>query len=411
MAESKAIMAAIENGDVGLVEKLRGEAQIRMADWNINSPRGKALLQYRPAFDCNDKARWRLWVEDMEVQAQAEWDPLPHQIYDPHPSLDPNGHGLRKRQKACSTTPHSSKPTPKKSSATPHSSKHTPKKSSATHRSSKHTPKKSSTTPRSSKPTPKRTTMTKSPTNTKKHATTMKTAKTKKTPTSTKTIITVVTPSPTVTVTKTIKGKNPAKAKKTKKPTTSDKHIATGKQTSTEGDNAHSTEIPPNPLSQCKTDVQCRRQGNPCVKGEIGHCVDQECKCRAETAGRRPMTTTQTKTPLKLGLQNCNPEADFPDHHDVDGSLARDFAKEICTGDSIMMGPLASYSKTKTTLPSGKEHGFNFQVHWIENCATDVKQQDMLDPLGIGQDPLSNHCIDLFAENWEKCKLYFHHPT
>ncbi|KAK2767608.1 hypothetical protein FQN54_003766 [Arachnomyces sp. PD_36] len=50
-------------------------------DDNYSSPRGKLLIQYRPASDGNDKARWRIWSEAPEPRGKAEWEPLDGQVF------------------------------------------------------------------------------------------------------------------------------------------------------------------------------------------------------------------------------------------------------------------------------------------------------------------------------------------
>ncbi|KAF4844962.1 hypothetical protein CGCSCA4_v006972 [Colletotrichum siamense] len=46
------------------------------------TPRGKLLLQYRPAKTCADLASWRLWVEDQEVGSRTDgWTPAYDQIF------------------------------------------------------------------------------------------------------------------------------------------------------------------------------------------------------------------------------------------------------------------------------------------------------------------------------------------
>ncbi|CAI4212715.1 unnamed protein product [Parascedosporium putredinis] len=60
-------------------------------DTQFRSPQGKVMIQYRPAHNCEDKARWRLWVDGRPLQGrEGEWDPYPEQIL-----LD---WALRKRQ-------------------------------------------------------------------------------------------------------------------------------------------------------------------------------------------------------------------------------------------------------------------------------------------------------------------------
>ncbi|TDZ35662.1 hypothetical protein C8035_v007128 [Colletotrichum spinosum] len=46
------------------------------------TPRGKFLLQYHPAKTCNDKASWRLWIENQPVGDRTDsWVPGPDQIF------------------------------------------------------------------------------------------------------------------------------------------------------------------------------------------------------------------------------------------------------------------------------------------------------------------------------------------
>ena len=67
-----------------------------LGDSDNKNPRGKVLLQYRPAHDCKDNASWRIWVEGRGLQGrQMEWDPLPGQVFQPP--------GPQKRQDTCDT--------------------------------------------------------------------------------------------------------------------------------------------------------------------------------------------------------------------------------------------------------------------------------------------------------------------
>ncbi|KXH54223.1 hypothetical protein CSAL01_02285 [Colletotrichum salicis] len=60
------------------------------------TPRGKLLLQYRPAKTCNDKAAWRLWIENQEVGSRTdEWAPASNQIF------LPGGPGVNAPRQAC----------------------------------------------------------------------------------------------------------------------------------------------------------------------------------------------------------------------------------------------------------------------------------------------------------------------
>ncbi|KAF4874172.1 hypothetical protein CGCSCA1_v006636 [Colletotrichum siamense] len=46
------------------------------------TPRGKILLQYRPAKTCVQRASWRLWVEEQEIGSRTEeWTPTYDQIF------------------------------------------------------------------------------------------------------------------------------------------------------------------------------------------------------------------------------------------------------------------------------------------------------------------------------------------
>lgn len=81
LAESREWMAAARRKDDAAIERLEMKVQNRLGDPEFKSFRGKALLQYRPASDCADKARWRLWVENRAVQGQAEWDPSSSQSF------------------------------------------------------------------------------------------------------------------------------------------------------------------------------------------------------------------------------------------------------------------------------------------------------------------------------------------
>lgn len=81
-ADSKALATAEKNGDTKLKDELKANAVSKLADEDCKSPRGKVLVQYRPANDCHEKAKWRIWVEDRDVQGQAEWDPSPSQFFE-----------------------------------------------------------------------------------------------------------------------------------------------------------------------------------------------------------------------------------------------------------------------------------------------------------------------------------------
>ncbi|KAL0941980.1 uncharacterized protein CTRU02_204743 [Colletotrichum truncatum] len=52
------------------------------------TPRGKLLLQYQPAQTCEDKATWRLWIENRGVDGRTDqWIPAPDQVFVPSGSV------------------------------------------------------------------------------------------------------------------------------------------------------------------------------------------------------------------------------------------------------------------------------------------------------------------------------------
>lgn len=96
----------------------------KMEVWNymdrkqLGTPRGKLLLQYKPAKTCNDKAAWRLWIENQGVERRSdEWTPERGQVFgDPDSDSDDpddsdglydsddiygSGPPLRRRHEAC----------------------------------------------------------------------------------------------------------------------------------------------------------------------------------------------------------------------------------------------------------------------------------------------------------------------
>jgi hypothetical protein len=68
-------------------------------DRNHEQPRGKAIIQYRPAHGCEDEARWRVFIEERGTEGRdASWTPGLNQIWTPGGTakmqsceLDPGG--------------------------------------------------------------------------------------------------------------------------------------------------------------------------------------------------------------------------------------------------------------------------------------------------------------------------------
>ncbi|KAM7192111.1 hypothetical protein V8F33_008536, partial [Rhypophila sp. PSN 637] len=61
--------------------------------WDVNyaTARGKVLLQYQPAADCQGQASWRLWHDGRWIHSDS-WSSLgPHQIYTPYNALEARG--------------------------------------------------------------------------------------------------------------------------------------------------------------------------------------------------------------------------------------------------------------------------------------------------------------------------------
>ncbi|KAF2962903.1 hypothetical protein GQX73_g10672 [Xylaria multiplex] len=55
-----------------------------LGDTNYDSHRGKVLVQYKPAKNCQDKASWRVWFEGHELtdSHQSSWTPSAYQVVD-----------------------------------------------------------------------------------------------------------------------------------------------------------------------------------------------------------------------------------------------------------------------------------------------------------------------------------------
>lgn len=70
-----------ERGPEGARDEVIDEINNRLIDNEQKNPRGKILIQYRPAGDCHEKSAWRLWAESQE-RALVEWDPLPYQHFE-----------------------------------------------------------------------------------------------------------------------------------------------------------------------------------------------------------------------------------------------------------------------------------------------------------------------------------------
>lgn len=100
-----------------LFSALNGQTRMEDAkrvifDHDFKTPRGKALIQYRPATNCEDVARWRIWYDFKTVpMAETEWEPTDQQIFQ---RLPRQGHSPVRRQAG---TPSSALPTSPTSSA------------------------------------------------------------------------------------------------------------------------------------------------------------------------------------------------------------------------------------------------------------------------------------------------------
>ncbi|KAF6798194.1 hypothetical protein CMUS01_15731 [Colletotrichum musicola] len=100
----------------GFISDIYGGIDVDVVDYMAGTPRGKLLLRYKPAKTCNDKAAWRLWIENQGVGRRSdEWTPERGQIFRPadedsdsdsdddYDSDDIYGSvsGLARRQEAC----------------------------------------------------------------------------------------------------------------------------------------------------------------------------------------------------------------------------------------------------------------------------------------------------------------------
>ncbi|KAJ0165816.1 hypothetical protein CTA2_9905 [Colletotrichum tanaceti] len=73
-------------------------------------PRGKVVIQYKPAKTCDGKAAWRVWSETRKI-GEAEWTPASGQVF-----VAPGG-GAPARRQACPLLPSNGRPTGSASSS------------------------------------------------------------------------------------------------------------------------------------------------------------------------------------------------------------------------------------------------------------------------------------------------------
>ncbi|KAK1976092.1 hypothetical protein LZ30DRAFT_604167 [Colletotrichum cereale] len=80
-----------------------------MAVKTMGTVRGKFLLQYQPARNCQDQAGWRLWFEGQPVGDRSDaWAPMPNQLFSPGNSSQPG----RRQEQVCAIPVQSTPPAP-----------------------------------------------------------------------------------------------------------------------------------------------------------------------------------------------------------------------------------------------------------------------------------------------------------
>lgn len=77
-----AVVEAMRAGDREAVGDLEDRGAEILGDVGFRSPRGKVLVQYRPAHGRDYRAGWRVWVEGgRSAERVAGWEPLPGKVF------------------------------------------------------------------------------------------------------------------------------------------------------------------------------------------------------------------------------------------------------------------------------------------------------------------------------------------
>lgn len=347
----------LDNPDLteGRRREVMGNIAIRMFDPENQSSRGKVLIQYRPASDCNDKARWRIWVEDRDVQAEAEWKPETDQLFVEYEDQEMK----EKRMKEG--------PEGKKGSE----GKMGPK--------GKKGPKACPVKPgdgdgkSASKGTLK-------PTATRRGDTTSA----------------ATLSNPSLKCTKDADCNGP------------DQRCNSGKKGVCNKHKRFQCQKPPKttkPASKTTTKELKTRTKAPKTKTKVSKPTTKGFKTtislsKPTTAAPGPKSDSPRK-PLERGPQRCNDEDDFPGHSDVHGTDVYWGAQNVCNNEEKALGPGDKFERNE--IGFYKRSNLKFRVTWIGDCTTEEDKQAINVPSPPNQSgtPL---CVQLFYENYGKCE-------